>query len=84
MAAYIRIQVLSFGIVRDITGAARLELELASGTNVRQVRDHLQARYPALSRLTALFVAVNAEYASPEVVLGPNDEVALIPPVSGG
>ncbi len=84
MAAYIKIQVLSFGIVRDITGAARLELELAPGTNVRQVQEQLRTRYPALSRLNTLLVAVNAEYASPEAVLNPNDEIALIPPVSGG
>ena len=45
---------------------------------------HLRAQYPVLGELTSFAVAVNNEYAGPEQQLREHDEIALIPPVSGG
>ncbi|RYF62770.1 MAG: MoaD/ThiS family protein, partial [Cytophagaceae bacterium] len=39
---------------------------------------------PALTGVKSILVAVNSEYAEPDTLLNPSDEIALIPPVSGG
>lgn len=56
-----------------------------AGMTAGAVLEHLRQEYPGLGRLqAALAVAVNREYADPETVLADGDELALIPPVSGG
>lgn len=56
-----------------------------AGMTAGQVLTHLKTEYPGLEQLGAtLAIAVNREYASPDTVLASGDEVALIPPVSGG
>jgi molybdopterin converting factor small subunit len=44
----------------------------------------LTDRYPALSKLSSLTIAVNGEYSQPHTIINSGDEVAIIPPVSGG
>jgi len=44
----------------------------------------LKTNYPKLKDIKSLLVAVNSEYAESNLVLSENDEIALIPPVSGG
>ncbi|MBK6931171.1 MAG: MoaD/ThiS family protein [Saprospirales bacterium] len=78
------IKILTFGIMRDIAGAERLEMELPNGANVAELEAALALQFPSIRRLGALFIAVNAAYANPDTVLSEHDEVALIPPVSGG
>ncbi|HEU4722591.1 MAG TPA: molybdenum cofactor biosynthesis protein MoaE [Gemmatimonadaceae bacterium] len=71
-----------FAQLRERAGTSELELELPEGACVR---DALAT--PAVSSLAAglpLVLAVNREYASEDVSLSPDDELALIPPVSGG
>ena len=84
MASFIKIKVLAFGVARDITGAGSVELQFPEGTTLAQVQRHFQEKYPAFNRLSNLLLAINAEYAAPDTMLRENDEVALIPPVSGG
>lgn len=79
-----KIRVLAFGIARDITNADTLLVELPAGSDAAALKMHLQEQYPAFKRLNSLRIAVNAEYAAPETLLRENDEIALIPPVSGG
>ena len=79
-----RIRVLTFGITRDITGAGTIDLDLPEGATAADVDRHFRDHYPALGRLSSLLMAVNTEYAAPDTLLRENDEVALIPPVSGG
>ena len=79
-----KITILSFGIAKDITGQRFLEWELPEAVSVAELRKSLVQRFPRLGELAAVRLAVNNEYASEEMVLGENDEVALIPPVSGG
>lgn len=62
-----------------------LSVELPSGADVRRLREQVQARCPALRELLPrCAIAVNHEYADEAVILKPGDEVAVIPPVSGG
>lgn len=73
-----------FGITKDIIGKTHLELEAPPAARVQDLLELLRATYPKLTKLNSILIAVNDEYAKPDVVLKPNDEIALIPPVSGG
>lgn len=79
-----QLQILTFGIVKDIIGATILTLDVPNTMTVEALLDLLKNQYPALQNLTSLLVAVNNEYATKEHILKASDEVALIPPVSGG
>ncbi|MFZ0417726.1 MAG: molybdenum cofactor biosynthesis protein MoaE [Candidatus Sulfotelmatobacter sp.] len=80
-----RVHVLFFGVLKDLVGKASDWIELRDGAPVREVLEHYAAQAPGLKEsLAALAVAVNQEYAGPESVLKADDEVALLPPVSGG
>lgn len=76
-------RILLFGVAKDIIGAAEY---IADQTfrNVGELRAQLYSQYPALQRLNSLMVAVNKSYAADDVLLDETDEIALIPPVSGG
>ena len=64
---------------------AQVELELPRGATVRRLADEMVDRYPSMTReASKLVVAVNQEYQEHDHVLSGGDEVALIPPVSGG
>ncbi len=78
--------VLLFGIAKDIVGRAEIKFayEGMKAMTVREFKVGMVAQYPALGKLTSFAVAVNSEYATDDVVLDANDEVAIIPPVSGG
>ena len=79
------IRVLFFASCRDIVGHKEAEREIAEGTTVGDLMGDLQDQYPDLAGLRrALSIAVNTEYADDSTVLQAGDEVALIPPVSGG
>ena len=79
----ISVHVRLFASYREAVGAARLETSLAKGARVSDLVDVLAGRLPAL-RTTRGLIAVNHEYVSGDALLGDGDEVALIPPVSGG
>jgi len=73
----------NFGNVREIVGEREFVFEF-SGSTVGDLRAALLARYPDLSGLNSLFVAVNLSYAEDKTALKETDDVALIPPVAGG
>lgn len=75
-------RVLLFGIAKDIAGAPYITAE-GIGT-VAGLRHWLYQQYPALEKLRSVMIAVNKVYATDEVILKEEDEVAVIPPVSGG
>lgn len=80
-----KIQLLLFASCRDAVGAKELVVELAEGTTAAGLRDELVLRYPKLMPLKEkLLLAANADYVDANTVLKDGDEVALIPPVSGG
>ena len=78
-----KIKIKAFGITKDILGSREIVLE-TSGQTVAALRQELNTRYPALRSLKSLFIAVNNSYAEEQINLTETDEVALIPPVSGG
>ena len=80
-----RVTVRLFARLRDIVGAGELQREVPPGATVRAVWQNLAAEFPELgSYATSISTAVNAEYARMDAVLHEGDEVAFLPPVSGG
>ena len=74
-----------FARLCDIVGTNEIERELPIGTTVRMLWDNLIADFAGLEAYgESLSSAVNAEYARMDVVLNDGDEVAFLPPVSGG
>jgi molybdopterin synthase catalytic subunit len=80
-----RVTVLYFATLRDLTGERQESLELTQNATVADLKAALGDRHPKakLSLDSALF-AINREYAFPEDALGDGDEIAVFPPVSGG
>jgi molybdopterin synthase catalytic subunit len=83
-----RVRVLYFGVLKDIFQAADASVDLAEGTSVAGLLQVLRAQ-TSNSQMKdrvwqGLAVAVNREYATANVLLNEADEVALLPPVSGG
>jgi len=80
-----RVTVRLFARLRDLAGAGELEREVASGANARAVWTALVRDFPDLDPYeTSVSTAVNAEYARMDTPLSDGDEVAFLPPVSGG
>ena len=74
-----------FARLRDIVGAGELMREAPVGATARQVWDTLVAEHPDLDPYGAISsCAVNEEYAAFSAPLKDGDEVAFLPPVSGG
>jgi MoaE-MoaD fusion protein len=80
-----RVRVLFFGVLQEMVGKSVDLIDLADGALVRDVLAVYESQNPSLKEsLPSLAVAVNQEYAGPDTKLKPNDEIALLPPVSGG
>lgn len=80
-----RVSVLYFGIVRERLGKREEDVILQDGVTVGALMDLLEARYDILSiGAGSIRVACNNEYVDAAHQLRDGDEVAVIPPVSGG
>jgi molybdopterin converting factor subunit 1 len=80
-----RITVRLFARLRDVAGAAELAREAAAGATIRDVWHGLVAEYPAFEAYsTSISAARNVEYAPMDTAVSEGDEVAFLPPVSGG
>lgn len=80
-----QVRVLFFGMLKELVGTSTEAIEVRSGASVRDLLLHYESSIPKLRpALASLAVAVNQQYASPDTTLHPNDEIALLPPVSGG
>ena len=78
-----KVTVRCFASVRELLGAESLDVEVEDGTTLQGLLEHLAERAPDLLRLP-LARAVNRSYAPADRVLADGDEVAFIPPISGG
>ena len=76
------VRVLFFGVLRERIGA---EMPLDGASNVAEARLHFATNYPELAAIWQVCaVAVNQQYAGPDTPLAAGDEIAFLPPVSGG
>ena len=79
------IRILFFGVLRDIVGQREDRLEVPVGGLLGSVFEHYAARFPRLKEMSSSIVlARNQQFSSPTEALADGDEVALLPPVSGG
>lgn len=78
------IEALLFASYREKAGVGRLRLDLNDGATVGDMAGAMRAKFPGLPEAERIVVAVNNEYQEHDFVLSDGDEVALIPPVSGG
>ena len=74
----------AFGIAKEIVGGSEVQLQVNDKITAAELKKLLQSRYDQLSRLSSFLLAVNDEYADPEDIVKAGDEIAIIPPVSGG
>jgi molybdopterin converting factor subunit 1 len=80
-----RVRVLFFGRLKDIVGTGEQQAEITAGAVVEDLFDRYGATFPELAKFRASVVAsVNQEFAEWRAPLSSGDEVAFLPPVSGG
>jgi molybdopterin converting factor small subunit len=74
-----------FARLRDLAGAGELEREIAGPATVETIWQAMAAEHPALAPYrTSVSASINAEYAGFDASVRDGDEVAFLPPVSGG
>jgi MoaE-MoaD fusion protein len=79
------LRVLFFGMLKDLVGRPAEEIDLPDGADLGSVFERYAARHPRLRELAPSIVAArNQEFAGPATPLADGDEVAFLPPVSGG
>ncbi len=80
-----KIKVLFFGAAADRVGVRQIEVPVNERTMLREIWPVLTDMHPGLAPMRdTLAFAVNGEYARMEDAISPGDEVAVLPPVSGG
>lgn len=79
-----KIEVLAFGIAKDIFGGAAISVDLEGQAVTANLKQKLEEQYPKLKELRSYMIAVNDEYAQADTTFSALDEIAVIPPVSGG
>ncbi len=81
----IAVRIRLFAVQRELAGAREVRVELADGSDVEAAWDALVDRHPVLKPgRSSMRFARNGAYADPTAALADGDEVAMIPPVSGG
>ena len=78
-----KLNLLVFGIAKEIFGTNQLVVNF-DGNNSEDLKNSLEEQFPRLKQLPAYMLAVNNEYVSTATEINSNDEIAIIPPVSGG
>ena len=80
-----QIKVKLFAAHRQLLGRREVEMQVAPGATIVDVWRQLKEQYPTMAHLSdTLLAARNHEYAALDSVVAEGDEIAFIPPVSGG
>ncbi|MBM7420269.1 MULTISPECIES: MoaD/ThiS family protein [Chryseobacterium] len=79
-----KLKILAFGITKDILGTSEKQIEVPDELNVKQLKNIMEEDFPKLKKLKSYFIAVDEEYAEDDQVIISTNEIAIIPPVSGG
>ncbi len=80
-----KVRVLFFSVLRDITGTPEIECDLPQGARLADLLTDLFGRWPELKRWdSSLLLAVDHDYVKRDAALVDGCEIALMPPVQGG
>src|ERR1700690_1683637 len=80
-----QVRILFFGMLKDLAGRGSDLLSLPEHATLGDVFTHYEALIPRLGKLAAsIAISVNQEFAGPDSKLKDGDEIAFLPPVSGG
>ena len=82
--AAMKFKILAFGIARDIMSGSMVDIETSNISTAGELKSFLEEKSPQLKALKSFMIAVNEEYAGDSVKIHSADEIAIIPPVSGG
>ncbi|MES2704266.1 MAG: MoaD/ThiS family protein [Bacteroidota bacterium] len=78
------VKVLVFGRARELAGSGSIAVHATDGATLADVIALVKTQHPAMAQLSAFSTAINGQYAAIDTLLSAGDEVAIIPPVSGG
>ncbi len=84
MAVAIAVRARFFARLRELAGHETEALQLPAGSRLEDVYDHLRAKHPTLPPRESVRAALNQEFADWTSAVKDGDEIAFIPPVSGG
>ncbi|MFI5134910.1 MAG: MoaD/ThiS family protein [Chitinophagales bacterium] len=76
--------ILAFGIAKEIFGSSSMKMELKGDITVNDLKNLLEEKFPKLKQLSSFKIALNNHFAAHEEMINESDEIAIIPPVSGG
>jgi len=80
-----KIKVRFFARYRDLVGNPETHLQVQPGTTVSTLKSQIEKQFPQLKTYAAnLLVAINGEFVDNDLILKEGDEIALLPPLSGG
>ena len=80
-----KVRVQFFSRLRDLVGESETELEIPEGATAAELLEMVYGRTPALRDWDkSILIASGVEFVGRDYVLGPNDEVSIMPPVQGG
>src|SRR5271166_4058032 len=80
-----RVRVLFFGMLRELVGRPSEDVDFPEGSDLRAIFESYAARFPRLRELaSSIVVAHNQQFASLSTSVSEGDEIAFLPPVSGG
>ncbi|HPG06183.1 MAG TPA: MoaD/ThiS family protein [Saprospiraceae bacterium] len=78
------VRILAFGIAKDILEDNVIWMDLEPGSKVSDLKSALMEAFPAFEKLQYVRFAINESYVTDDEIILPDDEIAIIPPVSGG
>jgi molybdopterin converting factor subunit 1 len=85
MPSLIRITILYFASVKDITGVKKETMNLTPDTSIKKLLEKISINYPAIKSISNVVkISINYKMMDMNTILKDGDEVALLPPVSGG
>lgn len=78
------LKLIAYGIAKDILNGNQLEMEILGQPTINDIKNELIKKYPPFAELQSIKFAVNQDYQNDEFQVSENDEIVIIPPVSGG